>query len=128
MASDVSQTPTGVEQTGVIDLFGVDEKTGEVLLAMFERRPWSGDELQLFQLQEKLNAYMSFLLDGEMTEAHPELAGRRARIELRCAQMPNEKAIELLSAVHDQIALQDVRLEVVVEEAGCGSGCSCHED
>jgi hypothetical protein len=128
MAPDVSQTPTGVEQTGVIDLFGVDEKTGEVLLAMFERRPWSGDELQLFQLQEKLNAYMSFLLDGEMTEAHPELAGRRARIELRCAQMPNEKAIELLSAVHDQIALQDVRLEVVVEEAGCGSGCSCHED
>jgi hypothetical protein len=117
--------PSGVEQTGVIDLFGRDEKTGEVLLVMFEPRPWDGSDLRLFQLQEKFNAYVSFLLDGEMTDAHPELAGKPARIELRCVQMPDQKALDFLNAVHDQIELQDIRLEVIVEEPRCGPTCSC---
>jgi hypothetical protein len=117
--------PSGVEQTGVIELFGRDEKTGEVLLVMFEPRPWNGSDLRLFQLQEKFNAYVSFLLDGEMTDAHPELAGKPARIELRCAHMPDQKALDFLNAVHDQIELQDIRLEVIVEEPRCGPACSC---
>jgi hypothetical protein len=72
-------------------------------------------ELQLFQLQEKFNAYVSFLLDGELAEAHPELAGKNARIELRCAAMPEGTALDLLNAIHDQLALQEIRVEVIVE-------------
>jgi hypothetical protein len=118
---------SGVEQSGVIDLFGVDRKTGEVLLVMNESRPWEGSDLRLHELQEKFNAYVSFLLDGEMTEAHPELAGKPARIELRCAKMPDDKAVALLGAIHDQLALQEIRMEVIVAEGGdCGSGCACH--
>ena len=69
---------------------------------------------QLLSLQERFNTYVSFLLDGEMAEAHPELVGKPTRIELRCAHMPNERALELLGHIHDQLAFQDVRLEVVV--------------
>jgi hypothetical protein len=31
---------------------------------------------QLLSLQERFNAYVSFLLDGEMESGHPELAGQ----------------------------------------------------
>jgi hypothetical protein len=119
--------PAGVEQAGVIDLFALDPNTNELLLVMHEPRPWDGSELQLFQLQEKFNAYVSFLLDGELAEAHPELVGKKARIELRCAEMPEGRALDLLSAIHDQLALQEIQVEVIVEEkeGGCGSGCSC---
>ena len=65
-------------------------------------------------LQERFNAYVSFLLDGEMEAGHPELAGKRARIEVRCAHMPDPRAIELLGMIHDQLAFQDIKLEVVV--------------
>jgi hypothetical protein len=42
--------------------------------------------------------------------------------------MPDERAIELLGLIHDQLALQEIGMEVVVAEAGgCGSGCACHE-
>src|SRR5437870_3240618 len=117
---------SGVEQSGVIDLFGVDRKTGEVLLVMNEPRPWDGSDLRLHELQEKFNAYVSFLLDGEMTEAHPELARKPARIELRCSKMPDDKVVALLGAIHDQLALQEIRMEVIVAEGGdCGSGCAC---
>ena len=54
----------GVERADVIDLFAHDPKSDEVLLVMFEARPWNDSDLQLFQLQEKFNAYVSFLLDG----------------------------------------------------------------
>jgi len=119
--------PAGIEQAGVIDFFAHDPKTDEVLLVMFEPRPWDGSGLQLFQLQEKFNAYVSFLLDGELSEAHPELAGKNMRIELRCAALPEGTALDLLNAIHDQLALQEIRVEVIVEDRGgnCESGCGC---
>ncbi|HEY2614862.1 MAG TPA: DUF6572 domain-containing protein [Chthoniobacterales bacterium] len=118
----------GVEQAGVIDLFAHDQRTDEILLAMHEPRAWDGSDERLHQLQEKFNAYVSFLLDGEMATAHPELAGKPARIELRCDYMPDERGLALLNLIHDQIALQQIKLEVIVaEKAGCGNGCTCHE-
>jgi hypothetical protein len=101
-------------EAGVIDLFAVDKKTGEVLLVMNELRPWDGSDERLHQLQEKFNAYVSFLLDGEMVTAHPELAGKPARIELRCDHIPDERALELLGLIHDQLALQEIKMEVIV--------------
>ena len=118
--------PGGVAEAGVIDFFAHDTKTDEVLLVMFEARRWDDSTLQLFQLQEKFNAYVSFLLDGELAETHPELSGKKGRIELRCAEMPAGRGLDLLNAIHDQLALQEIRVEVIVEDrsGGCGSDCA----
>ena len=126
--SSVGAPPRGgVEQAGVIDLFALDPKTDEILLAMHEPRAWDDSDERLHQLQEKFNVYVSFLLDGEMIASHPELAGKKARIELRCDYMPDERALALLNLIHDQIALQEIKMEVIVTERGCGGDCSCHE-
>jgi hypothetical protein len=109
---------TGVANPAVIDLFGVDGKTGEVVLAMNESRSWDGSDERLHEVQEKFNAYVSFLLDGEMVAAHPELGGKPARIELRCDHMPDERALELLNLIHDQLALQEIKMEVIVRGRG----------
>lgn len=122
-----SESISGISNPAVIDLFAHDPKTDEVLLVMREPRPWDGSDERLHELQEKFNAYVSFLLDGEMASAHPELTGKRARIELRCDYMPDERALGLLNLIHDQIALQEIKMEVIVAEQGCGSGCACHE-
>ncbi len=124
-ADTAASAPAGLEQTGVIDFFAHDTKSDEVLLVMFEPRLWDDSESQLFQLQEKFNAYVSFLLDGELAETHPEFAGKNARIELHCAAVPQGRALDLLSAIHDQLALQEIRMEVIVQESGCGGGCNC---
>ena len=102
------------DRTGVIDVIAEDTKTGEVVLVMNEPHEWDGSDEQLLALQERFNAYVSFLLDGEMAEAHPELAGKRARIELRCAHIPDTRALELLGLIRDQLAFQQIKLEVVV--------------
>jgi hypothetical protein len=101
-------------RTGVIDVIAHDPKTGEAVLVMNEPNEWDGSDEQLFSLQERFNAYVSFLLDGEMAEAHPELAGKPIRIELRCAHMPGARALELLGLIHDQLAFQEIKMEVVI--------------
>jgi len=102
------------DRTGVIDVIAEDANTGEVVLVMNEPNEWGGSDEQLLALQERFNAYVSFLLDGEMAEAHPELAGKPARIELRCAHTPDARALELLALIHDRLGFQEIKLEVVV--------------
>ena len=122
----IEQEQEGLANPAVIDLFALDQKSGEVLLAMREPRPWDGSDERLHELQEKFNAYVSFLLDGEMIAAHPELTGKSARIELRCEYMPDDRALALLNLIHDQIALQEIKMEVIVADRGCGDSCDCH--
>ena len=107
---------TKKDRTGVIDLIAEDKKTGDVVLVMNESQPWDGTDEQLLAVQERFNAYVSFLLDGEMAEAHPELVGRPTRIELRCAHMPDARALELLGQIHDQLAFQEIKMEAVVKD------------
>ena len=127
MSSEGPSVLAGLVNPAVIDLLGFDSAHDEVLLVMNESRPWDGGDEQLHQLQEKFNAYASFILDGEMTSAHPELAGKKTRIELRCDQMPTEPTLALLQAIHDQLELQEIKVEVVVRaQASCGESCGCH--
>src|SRR6516164_11051032 len=105
------------DRIGVIDVIARDPKTGEVVLVMNKPNEWDGSDDQLLSLQERFNTYVSFLLDGEMAEAHRELAGKPTRIELRCAHVPDARALELLGLIYDQLAFQEIKMEVVVAEA-----------
>ncbi len=108
------QTSKIKNRIDVIDVIASDPKTGEVVLVMNEPNDWNGSDEQLLALQERFNAYVSFLLDGEMATDHPPLASKPARIEVRCAHMPDARALELLALIHDQLAFQEIKLEVIV--------------
>ena len=116
----------GVEHAHVIDIISHDAKTGVVTLIMVEPRPWDGSEQRLFQLQEKINAYLSFVLDGEMEEAYPQFAGQKVCLQLDCVGMPDSDVVGFLNTVREQIAFQGIDFQVrVKDEGGCGSGCGC---
>lgn len=127
MTSETHTAPVrGVEHAHVIDLIADDAKTGEVVLIMLEERPWDGSEQRLFQLQEKINAYLSFALDGEMAEAYPQFDGRKIRLQLDCVGMPGSDVVGFLGAVREQIGFQGINFEVrVMGETGCGGDCAC---
>jgi hypothetical protein len=122
--------PSGLEHPNVIDVIALDDKTGEVALVMHEPRDWTGSDAQLFQLQEKINAYLSFAIDGEMNESYPQFMGKPIRLQLDCATAPDARAIEFLSMVREQIAFQGIKLEVVVRgraACACGFATPCGE-
>jgi hypothetical protein len=116
------ENPKGIEHPGVIDFLAFDAASQRVLLVMVERRPWNEPELQLFQLQEKLNAYLSFILDGEMEESYPQFARKPVLLRFECAAPPVDQVLDFLQIVHDQTALQGIDFEVEVMGGGCGCG------
>lgn len=123
----------GLEHPGVLDALAYDPETDRLVLAMYEKRPWTGGDGQLFQLQEKLNAYLSFALDGELREAFPQFAEKRVQIQLRTVYDPTERGANLMSRMREQLAFQDIEFAVIQiadeelgGDGGCGSsGCGC---
>jgi uncharacterized protein DUF6572 len=107
--------PSETTRVGVIDMIGHDAKTDEAVLVMNESEAWNGSDEQLFHLQERFNAYVSFLLDGEFAEWDPKLARKRARIEVRCTHMPDARGLDLLGQIHDQLAHQEIDVRVIVK-------------
>jgi hypothetical protein len=125
----------GVENPRGLDALAFDGETGEAVLIMVEPRSWDGSEERLFQLQEKINAYLSFALDGEMTDAFPHLAGKPVRLQLDCAMPPDAMTEHFIGRVREQIGFQEMKfaVRIVGEPApdgarGCGTGCGCHPD
>jgi len=104
------------DRVGVIDMIAHDPKKDEAVLVMNENEPWDGSDERLVHLQERFNAYVSFLLDGEFAEWDPKLAQKRARIEVRCAHMPDSRALDLLGRIHDQLAHQEIDMQVIVKD------------
>ena len=66
-----------------------------------------------FELQEKLNAYLSFVLDGELKDAYPDLTEKNVEIQLRTVHEPDEKAFDFIRRAREQLELQQIGFEVI---------------
>lgn len=128
----------GLEHPGVLDAFAHDTREDKLVLAMYETRPWQGEDRQLVQLQEKLNAYLSFVLDGEMADAFPQLADKPLEIQLRTVKEPDPRAWDLIRRIREQLGFQQIAFEVIQisdaeipqDNGGCcggggSGGCGC---
>jgi hypothetical protein len=126
-----------LDQANIIDALGIEEASGRVLLVIRHDAPWDGSAGQLYLLQEKLNAYLSFALDGEMAGAYPDFTRSPIGLRIDCATPPDPATRHLLGHVRRQLQFQDIGLEVRVAqpaemaqepgpEHGCGGGCGCH--
>ena len=110
----------GVENPRVVDLILPDPERGEVVLKILEPRPWGSDPRQLHQLEDKLNAYFGYVLDGFLVEQYPQYEGVNVRIQLECAEPPGDFEREFLDAAMFFSARHDVRLVVRVVDDPLG--------
>jgi hypothetical protein len=127
----------GLENPGVLDAFAHDTREDKLVLAMYETRFWQGEDRQLLQLQEKLNAYLSFVLDGEMADAFPQLVGKPLEIQLRTVYEPDARAWDLIRRIREQLGFQRIKFDVIQisdaeipqDNGGCcggnSGGCGC---
>ena len=127
-----SRRPMGLEHPAVLDAFAHDKRRDTLVLAMYETRPWTGEEAHILQLQEKLNAYASFILDGEMAESFPQFVGKPIEIQLRTQHQPDPLTLGFLNQAKDQLSLQQITIETIridsaeeFEPAQAASSHSC---
>ena len=88
----------GVENSRVVDLITVDAATDTVVLTMIERRPWGASANQFQQIEEKINRYMGYALDGFLVQHYPAYDGKKVRLRLECAQAPHGDAVLFVKA------------------------------
>jgi hypothetical protein len=88
----------GVQTPALLDLITVDPASGAVTLVMFERRPWGACDEQLAQIEEKINRYLGYALDGFLVQQYPHYAGKPVQIRLDCAEEPQGEADRFVAA------------------------------
>jgi hypothetical protein len=108
------QARTGIEQVDAVDLVTHDPKTDEYALIMVETRPWSDSPERLKQLQDKVNNYLHFALDGQLADRYPGARGRPIRIQLDCPARPTGKTADFLRALEEAVHKAGVRFVVNV--------------
>ena len=105
----------GVENPMVLDLISVDPVSDKVVLTMIERRPWGAHNRQFQQIEEKINRYMGYALDGFLVQQYPQYEGKAVQIRLQCAEEPHGDAVLFVQAAAR--AAQDHGLELLVAVA-----------
>jgi len=104
----------GVENPMLLDLISVDPATDKVVLTMIERRAWGASERQFQQIEEKINRYLGYVLDGFLAEQHPEHEGKRVEIRLQCAEPPHGEAVRFVAAATQSVQAEGIDFVVAV--------------
>jgi hypothetical protein len=104
----------GVQNPALMDLIELDPLTGHVVLVMIERRGWGTAPEQFRQIEEKINRYLGYALDGHLVEHYPKYRGKRVEIRLDCAQEPEGAAIAFVRAADHAIRAQGLDFSLKV--------------
>lgn len=83
---------------------GTDIRTGAVILTIIDDWDWSAPEHHLIALQNKLNAYLEFIEDGQIESEYPQGSGRVRRIEIVAKFAAPEAATQFLRRANEQTA------------------------
>jgi hypothetical protein len=114
----------GVQNPRIVDLVTRDPRRGEVVLKILEGRSWAGDpkglRTQLEQLEDKLNAYYGYVLDGFLVRDYPQYEDTPVCIRLECPEEPAGLAREMLDAAQLFSARHDIRFETHVVDDPLG--------
>src|ERR1017187_1836739 len=90
----------GVQNPMIVDRIEVDPASADVVLVMIERRAWGADPRQLQQIEEKINRYLGYALDGYLAEHYPRYQGKHVQIRLECAEAPGVEALRFVNAAN----------------------------
>lgn len=105
---------TGVQNPAVIDLITLDRASNTVILVMTERRPWSASAEQVKQIEEKLNRYLGYVLDGFLAQQYPQYLGKSVQIRLDCAEQPHGEAVRFVEAMTHASESHGIRFTIAV--------------
>ena len=87
-----------------IDLVSVTGDGRTVELHIVADASWTGSDADLMALQQKINNYVGFALDGELHATYPETNGLGWRIVIDShAGRPDERSAQVIAQVADGV-------------------------
>ncbi|MBL8633490.1 MAG: hypothetical protein JNM40_09695 [Myxococcales bacterium] len=100
-----------LHKTAIIDLIARSENGRYDLVFVIEKGEWE-QHGALYALQEKLNTYSSYALDGAMTERYPESEGQSKVIRIMSVDRPPDEAVQFLMKVEALLVPEGLQLKL----------------
>jgi hypothetical protein len=106
--------PVGLASPKLVDVVTYEEKSATYRLLLVVDAPWDQSTAQLLALQEKLNNYIGFALDGPMAEKYPGSDGKDVLVRLQCRTAPTGRTQKTLAQMEAALKELGLGFEVVV--------------
>lgn len=91
-----------ITESNTVDGIATDQTTNRTILLVSDHLDWSNEHQHLILLQDKLNAYLSFIESEQVYSAFPDARGTDGFIvEIKCKYEPTENARKLLGVFGD---------------------------
>jgi hypothetical protein len=87
-----------VNDKKVIDFISIDTSK-KIALTISDHLKWDSKEDHLLILQDKINAYLEVIENGQIYEIYPDAKNRKFIIQVAMKYRPNKKAREFLESV-----------------------------
>jgi len=101
----------GISHPSVLDLITQSDK--EIRLILIEDRALSNEDAPL--LQEKLNNYVGYALDGELLKNYPESQDKQVVLRVEFNAQPAQLIKEFMRKYREAIAQYEVQVELVIQ-------------
>jgi hypothetical protein len=106
-------TRNGIRYPDVIDLVAMDAE-GTPILIVVETEPLAADDAPA--LQQKLNNYLSYALDGQLVANYPQATGKPVRIRVDLYALPDEFIQEFFLRYAAACEQERMTLEVNIKD------------
>ena len=108
-----------IDNTSVIDAVAIDRERNAVLLLLTDHLPWEDrpdfreyDHLML--LQEKINAYLTYLETKQYEQQYPGQAFDMAVIEIHFQYGITDNCRKFLNTVQNQVGQYGIKIEAQI--------------
>jgi Family of unknown function (DUF6572) len=105
-----------IEDIDTIDSIGLDKKTGDVTLKIFDHLDWKNEVNHLQLLQSKLNTYLRFLESGEVYNAYKFAQGKNFLISIDFLVTPPANGIRFLDTAAHILADAGFEIEYSIDK------------
>lgn len=107
-----------LDERNIIDAVGLEEKTGVVILNLFDGWDWQDEYEHLVALQNKLNTYLEFVENGQIYEEYPKARGRAIRIGILTKFPIPEVGLAFLKKAAEVAAQLDLTISIKTNDLG----------
>jgi hypothetical protein len=107
-----------IDNPNVIDAISTGKSGGEVILSLFDHLDWEDEYEHLLLLQNKINAYISFIESGQIFDEYPNAISKDLVIEVVSKYECSHKAREFLTSARSVSLTLAVELRQRVASEG----------
>lgn len=87
-----------------VDLVAISPDGEFVEVIIVADSPWTGSDAQVMSLQQKIQTYVGFALDGQMVATYPETEGMAWRIVIADrAGPPDVRSADVIARIADKV-------------------------